>query len=229
MHHPDEAQWFGQDRLLPPTWSAWTTPTTRTLQLVPSEHVPAGLAILDAPDVDSVEQHNRGDRRAQLLASADLWLFVTSAARYSDQVPGSTCGRRRSARQRSPSSSTAPPGRRPDGLGAPGPDAGEPRAEGPAAVHGPGGGRLRGRAARARAGRRHPRLAGVAGCRSRRPSARRAADARRIGPTLARRSHAVADAVTEQLAAAAALQGGGGVVDEATRQLVESAPVTARC
>ena len=48
--------------------------------------MPAGLAILDAPDIDSVEERNR-TLAAQLLAAADLWLFVTSAARYADQVP----------------------------------------------------------------------------------------------------------------------------------------------
>ena len=53
---------------------------------MPSETVPAGLAILDAPDIDSVEERNR-TLAAQLLAAADLWLFVTSAARYADQVP----------------------------------------------------------------------------------------------------------------------------------------------
>ena len=47
---------------------------------------PQGLAILDAPDVDSVEERNR-ELAAQLLAAADLWIFVTSAARYADQVP----------------------------------------------------------------------------------------------------------------------------------------------
>ena len=48
--------------------------------------MPQGLAILDAPDIDSVEERNR-TLAAQLLAAADLWLFVTSAARYADQVP----------------------------------------------------------------------------------------------------------------------------------------------
>ena len=48
--------------------------------------MPQGLAILDAPDIDSVERANR-TLAAELLAAADLWLFVTSAARYADQVP----------------------------------------------------------------------------------------------------------------------------------------------
>ena len=42
--------------------------------------------MLDAPDIDSVEERNRA-LAAQLLAAADLWLFVTTAARYADQVP----------------------------------------------------------------------------------------------------------------------------------------------
>src|SRR5690349_18701746 len=56
------------------------------LALVQAYTVPEGLAILDAPDVDSVEQSNRA-LATQLLAAADLWIFVTSAARYADQVP----------------------------------------------------------------------------------------------------------------------------------------------
>ena len=47
---------------------------------------PPGLALLDAPDIDSVVDRNR-ELAAQLLAAADLWLFVTTAARYADAVP----------------------------------------------------------------------------------------------------------------------------------------------
>lgn len=87
VHHPSDAHWFGQDRLLPELERvARSTNDPDALQLVPSESVPAGLAILDAPDIDSVEERNR-TLAAQLLAAADLWLFVTSAARYADQVP----------------------------------------------------------------------------------------------------------------------------------------------
>ena len=87
VHHPDDAHWFGQDRLLPDlTRVQHVTDDPDSLQLVATEAVPAGLAILDAPDVDSVEERNRV-LAAQLLAAADLWLFVTSAARYADQVP----------------------------------------------------------------------------------------------------------------------------------------------
>jgi len=59
---------------------------TRTLRLVASEAIPPGLALLDAPDVDSVETANR-ELAGELLGAADLWLFVTTAARYADAVP----------------------------------------------------------------------------------------------------------------------------------------------
>jgi predicted GTPase len=87
VHNPADGQWFGQDRILPDLERvdrATTDPSA--LQLVASDAIPEGLAILDAPDVDSVEERNR-TLAAQLLAAADLWLFVTSAARYADQVP----------------------------------------------------------------------------------------------------------------------------------------------
>ena len=87
VHNPDDALWFGADRLLPDLERV-NHPTTdpAALQLVAADAVPPGLAILDAPDVDSVVEENR-QLAAELLAAADLWLFVTSAARYADQVP----------------------------------------------------------------------------------------------------------------------------------------------
>ncbi len=87
VHNPADVDWFDKQRILPGL--ARTTGATGdpgALQLVAAESVPAGLAILDAPDVDSVEERNR-TLAAELLAAADLWLFVTSAARYADQVP----------------------------------------------------------------------------------------------------------------------------------------------
>src|SRR3954451_22783581 len=56
------------------------------LRLVPSEALRPGLALVDAPDVDSVVEANR-DLAGQLLSAADLWIFVTTAARYADAVP----------------------------------------------------------------------------------------------------------------------------------------------
>ncbi len=87
VHNPADVGWFDTGRILPEL--ARTTGATAdpgALQLVSSDSVPVGLAILDAPDIDSVERRNRA-LASQLLAAADLWLFVTSAARYADQVP----------------------------------------------------------------------------------------------------------------------------------------------
>ncbi len=87
VHNPADADWFGADRLLPDLERVHhTTHDPHALQLVALDVIPQGLAILDAPDIDSVEESNR-HLAAQLLAAADLWLFVTSAARYADQVP----------------------------------------------------------------------------------------------------------------------------------------------
>jgi hypothetical protein len=87
VHHPEDARWFESSQILPGLARS-DTPVTdpRVLQLVPEPSLPKGLAILDAPDVDSVVAQNR-TLAAQLLAAADLWLFVTSAARYADAVP----------------------------------------------------------------------------------------------------------------------------------------------
>ncbi|SDS69472.1 Dynamin family protein [Paraoerskovia marina] len=83
-HHPDDVRWFTGDRVFPGLTRGGQA--GRSLRLVPSDALPAGLALLDAPDVDSVAEENR-DLAAQLLAAADLWLFVTTPARYADAVP----------------------------------------------------------------------------------------------------------------------------------------------
>jgi hypothetical protein len=85
--HPDDLRWFEDDRILPHL--ARTTggsPTPGTLQLVTQPELPAGLALLDSPDIDSVLAENRALAN-QLLTAADAWLFVTTALRYADAVP----------------------------------------------------------------------------------------------------------------------------------------------
>ncbi|MGX7677090.1 ABC transporter [Plantactinospora sp. DSM 117369] len=84
---PLDAAWFRQGELLPGL-TRTTAPGDQpdTLHLVTAPALPAGLAFLDAPDIDSVVDANRA-LAAQLLAAADLWLFVTTAARYADAVP----------------------------------------------------------------------------------------------------------------------------------------------
>src|SRR5256885_7183893 len=58
----------------------------RQIQRAPSATASPGLAIVDAPDLDSVERANRVIADA-LVEAADLGIFVTSATRYADRVP----------------------------------------------------------------------------------------------------------------------------------------------
>jgi energy-coupling factor transporter ATP-binding protein EcfA2 len=85
--HPDDLGWFEGARVLPdlPRASGGEA-QPGTLQLAPTESLPQGLALLDSPDIDSVLAENRA-LAGQLLAAADGWLFVTTAARYADAVP----------------------------------------------------------------------------------------------------------------------------------------------
>jgi len=86
---PQDRHWFATDRVLPSMarmTGAGADAGPGALRLVDLEQLPSGLALLDAPDVDSVVASNR-DLAAQLLAAADLWVFVTTAARYADAVP----------------------------------------------------------------------------------------------------------------------------------------------
>ncbi len=103
VHHPDDAAWFDGDRVLPSLARVTGVAGDRaggasggdggaggqritTVRLASAAGLPAGLALLDAPDIDSVVEANR-ELAAQLLGAADLWLFVTTAARYADAVP----------------------------------------------------------------------------------------------------------------------------------------------
>ena len=85
--HPDDVRWFEGDRVLPGLARTTGGPAgPGGLQLVPTDGLPPGVALLDAPDIDSVVEANR-TLAGQLLAAADAWLFVTTAARYADAVP----------------------------------------------------------------------------------------------------------------------------------------------
>ncbi|WP_092665927.1 dynamin family protein [Agrococcus carbonis] len=101
LHAPGDAAWFASTRILPglarvrgavrdaPAQQAGEDPDAGqigSVVLVADERVPQDLAILDAPDVDSIADENRA-LAAQLLAAADLWLFATTANRYADAVP----------------------------------------------------------------------------------------------------------------------------------------------
>ncbi|WP_411373572.1 dynamin family protein [Arthrobacter sp. MPF02] len=103
LHNPSEAAWFEGQRVLPglsrirgvlaggnvPSSRAGAEPDAgamSSLVLLADPAVPAGVALLDAPDVDSISDENR-KLAGQLLAAADLWIFVTTANRYADAVP----------------------------------------------------------------------------------------------------------------------------------------------
>ena len=108
LHHPSDSGWFEGERILPALGRIRGTPAAgrpvaladgltpadraahpgpvTSLVLVSDSAVPAGIALLDAPDVDSISDDNR-QLASQLLAAADLWVFVTTANRYADAVP----------------------------------------------------------------------------------------------------------------------------------------------
>lgn len=103
LHAPADRAWFASDRILPglaritgvrqstplPADRAGEDPDAAligSVVLLDEGRVPEQLALLDAPDVDSIADENRA-LAAQLLAAADLWLFVTTANRYADAVP----------------------------------------------------------------------------------------------------------------------------------------------
>jgi energy-coupling factor transporter ATP-binding protein EcfA2 len=94
VHHPRDTPWFNSSRILPNLAritegdgvAGGASDDPNAVRLISSETLPPGLALLDAPDIDSVVHANR-DLGSQLFMAADLWIFVTTAARYSDAVP----------------------------------------------------------------------------------------------------------------------------------------------
>lgn len=91
-HNPADADWFASDHILPrlPRITGGTalggTDDVFGLRLVALDEVPAGMGLLDAPDLDSVSHANR-EMAGMLMSAADLWIFVTTASRYADAVP----------------------------------------------------------------------------------------------------------------------------------------------
>ena len=90
--HPDDERWFSDSRILPSLARVRSDGTTgetadgAAVRILATDSMPSGLALLDAPDFDSIDDGNRA-LAAQLLAAADLWLFVTTPARYADALP----------------------------------------------------------------------------------------------------------------------------------------------
>ena len=73
-HHPDDAELLRLHPLLD------------IVDVVEHPAVPRGIALVDAPDLDSLVVANRTTAH-RLLEAADLWLFMTTAARYGDALP----------------------------------------------------------------------------------------------------------------------------------------------
>lgn len=107
--HPDDHHWFAGMRVLPDLMRVWApqdvedfpsaarnTPrgaaggpgrhATREVRIETVSTLPRGLAILDAPDIDSLVVENR-TLAAELICAADVWVMVTTASRYADAVP----------------------------------------------------------------------------------------------------------------------------------------------
>ncbi|UUU33865.1 dynamin family protein [Streptomyces sp. CA-210063] len=105
--HPEDHHWFSGMRVLPNLTRAWVPPQEpgqdadddsfppgrdggkdgeRVLRIETTDSLPPGLALLDAPDIDSLVADNRVFA-AELICAADIWVMVTTAARYADAVP----------------------------------------------------------------------------------------------------------------------------------------------
>ncbi|MFI1201973.1 dynamin family protein [Streptomyces sp. NPDC020883] len=112
--HPDDHRWFAGQRVLPGLARVWVPeqdggddgerddggenghggggrgpvdePGVPTVRIETDPALPSGLALLDAPDIDSLVAGNR-ELAAELICAADVWLLVTTAARYADAVP----------------------------------------------------------------------------------------------------------------------------------------------
>lgn len=97
--HPEDHHWFSGMRVLPDLTRVWAPrrepgdelllpgeDPARVLRIETVDNLPPGLALLDAPDIDSLIADNRV-LAAELICAADIWVMVTTAARYADAVP----------------------------------------------------------------------------------------------------------------------------------------------
>ncbi|MFI1676920.1 MULTISPECIES: dynamin family protein [unclassified Streptomyces] len=108
--HPDDHHWFSGMRILPDLTRVWVPrqdpgeeegegegdaggdaaalvgEEERALRIETAPSLPRGLALLDAPDIDSLIADNRV-LAAELISAADVWVMVTTASRYADAVP----------------------------------------------------------------------------------------------------------------------------------------------
>lgn len=95
--HPDDHHWFAGMRVLPQLTRVWLPqqdddsqgdepPEENALRVETSSALVPGLALLDAPDIDSLVVENRL-LASELICAADIWVMVTTASRYADAIP----------------------------------------------------------------------------------------------------------------------------------------------
>lgn len=96
--HPADHHWFAGMRVLPHLTRVWLPQQEDdggsgagaggqdALRIDTAAALPRGLALLDAPDIDSLVVENRL-LAAELICAADVWVMVTTASRYADAVP----------------------------------------------------------------------------------------------------------------------------------------------
>ncbi|MFF0432073.1 dynamin family protein [Streptomyces sp. NPDC004327] len=95
--HPEDHHWFAGMRVLPQLTRVWLPaqdddhppeepPEDNALRVETAATLPRGLALLDAPDIDSLVVENRL-LAGELICAADIWVMVTTASRYADAVP----------------------------------------------------------------------------------------------------------------------------------------------
>ncbi|MCX4980963.1 dynamin family protein [Streptomyces sp. NBC_00572] len=96
--HPEDHHWFAGMRVLPQLTRVWlpqadedhpadeAPPEENSLRVETAASMPRGLALLDAPDIDSLVVENRL-LASELICAADIWVMVTTASRYADAVP----------------------------------------------------------------------------------------------------------------------------------------------
>ncbi|MEU8761062.1 dynamin family protein [Streptomyces sp. NPDC048659] len=113
--HPEDHHWFAGMRVLPQLTRVWLPERgeehprdghgghgahdghagrddhdepeeDNSLRVETAATLPRGLALLDAPDIDSLVVENRL-LAAELICAADIWVMVTTASRYADAVP----------------------------------------------------------------------------------------------------------------------------------------------
>lgn len=84
---PQAREWFMSDRVLPRLAKSSGTggESLDAITIAVEKTLWPAVGIVDAPDIDSVEDGNRR-LAGELLDGADLWVFVTTAARYADAV-----------------------------------------------------------------------------------------------------------------------------------------------